>query len=482
MSINPPKPRHRLHLAIRSGLLAFFTAAFVILLLVGYHESYAHRFLPRTSIGGISVAGLTRREARDKLVAAKSYLEQQSAHFSDGASFLAAMPVTELGASLDIAGAVSQSWQSGHHSAFWDSLSEMLAGLIWPNHDPLHWQLDGGQFANAVATSLKTAQTTAQDAAVSSKNGQVIVVPAKTGKHIDVDQTKADLLKTLSSNQLEQPIVLHYSDESPGVSTDEANRVADEMKLWSSAPLQLQVGSQTYQVDSLDILKWLVVTRQDKILNLAIDQDAVNRSLDTIAEHVERPAVAREVNTLTGAVQKEGRDGSKIDRDATFAAISKALTDSYQTTSSAQVTVRAVAAGVKKITPAFTPGLYPGKYIEVDLSSQQLIAWDGDQQFLSAGVSTGKWSTPTPIGVFHVQDGKSVRAYSATFGLYMPYWMPFIGSSYGLHALPEWPSGAKEGAGHIGTPVSHGCIRLTDANAAQLYDWTDVGTVVYVHA
>jgi lipoprotein-anchoring transpeptidase ErfK/SrfK len=59
--------------------------------------------------------------------------------------------------------------------------------------------------------------------------------------------------------------------------------------------------------------------------------------------------------------------------------------------------------------------------------------------------------------------------------------MPFIGSTYGLHALPEWPNGYREGENHLGIPVSHGCVRLSTAAAAQVYSWADVGTIVVIH-
>jgi lipoprotein-anchoring transpeptidase ErfK/SrfK len=61
----------------------------------------------------------------------------------------------------------------------------------------------------------------------------------------------------------------------------------------------------------------------------------------------------------------------------------------------------------------------------------------------------------------------------------MPWWMAFK-YGYGLHELPEWPSGKKEGENHLGIRVSHGCIRLGVGPAKWIYDWTPVGTRVEV--
>ena len=59
--------------------------------------------------------------------------------------------------------------------------------------------------------------------------------------------------------------------------------------------------------------------------------------------------------------------------------------------------------------------------------------------------------------------------------------MHFSGRGHGIHELPEWPNGAKEGEGHLGTPVSYGCIRLGVGDAEFAYNWADIGTPVYIH-
>jgi lipoprotein-anchoring transpeptidase ErfK/SrfK len=64
----------------------------------------------------------------------------------------------------------------------------------------------------------------------------------------------------------------------------------------------------------------------------------------------------------------------------------------------------------------------------------------------------------------------------------MPYWMAIVpGGKFGIHELPEWPGGYKEGANHLGTPVSHGCVRLGVGPAQTVYNWADIGTPVVVH-
>ena len=96
-------------------------------------------------------------------------------------------------------------------------------------------------------------------------------------------------------------------------------------------------------------------------------------------------------------------------------------------------------------------------------------------------VSSGKRGMDTPKGEFAIQN-KAPRPWSKTYGLYMPYWMAFTADGkYGIHELPEWPGGYKEGANHLGRPVSHGCIRLGVGHAKQVYEWADIGTTLIIH-
>lgn len=124
------------------------------------------------------------------------------------------------------------------------------------------------------------------------------------------------------------------------------------------------------------------------------------------------------------------------------------------------------------------PKKLPQKIV-IDRKSQTLTAYLKDIPLAIWPVSTGKAGYETPAGTYTVNN-KVPRAWSRTYGLWMPYWMSFIGSQYGIHELPEWPGGLKEGANHLGIPVSHGCVRLGVGPAQWLYNWADVGTTVVV--
>jgi lipoprotein-anchoring transpeptidase ErfK/SrfK len=123
------------------------------------------------------------------------------------------------------------------------------------------------------------------------------------------------------------------------------------------------------------------------------------------------------------------------------------------------------------------PGYASGngeRWIDVDLTNQAVYAYEGDMIVNSFIVSTGTWLTPTVTGQYKVY----VKYRSASMsgpGYYLPdvpYIMYFY-KSYGLHGT-YWHH-------NFGTPMSHGCVNLRTEDAAWLYSWASVGTVVNVH-
>lgn len=119
------------------------------------------------------------------------------------------------------------------------------------------------------------------------------------------------------------------------------------------------------------------------------------------------------------------------------------------------------------------------KLIEIDIKTQNLNYYFNNVKLLSYKVSTGK-NNSTPRGEYKIYN-KHPKAWSRLAKLWMPYWMAFTANGkYGIHELPVWPGGKREGEDHLGTPVSSGCIRLGINSAKLVYEWTDVGTKVII--
>ena len=114
------------------------------------------------------------------------------------------------------------------------------------------------------------------------------------------------------------------------------------------------------------------------------------------------------------------------------------------------------------------------RWIDVDLTHQRLIAYEGETPVYTVIVSTGLPRTPTVTGRFKIYVKYRAADMSGP-GYYLrqvPYVMYFY-RGYGLHGT-YWHN-------NFGHPMSHGCVNLPTPDAAWLFDWASVGTPVVVH-
>ncbi len=122
-----------------------------------------------------------------------------------------------------------------------------------------------------------------------------------------------------------------------------------------------------------------------------------------------------------------------------------------------------------------------GKYIDVNTAAQVMTLFENGRAVDAYMISSGKPGMDTPKGEFAIHN-QALRPWSKKYSLYMPHWQAITPDGlYGIHELPEWPGGYKEGANHLGTPVSHGCIRLGVGSAKRVYEWSTVGTPVVIY-
>ncbi|MBI2007300.1 MAG: L,D-transpeptidase [Candidatus Blackburnbacteria bacterium] len=141
-----------------------------------------------------------------------------------------------------------------------------------------------------------------------------------------------------------------------------------------------------------------------------------------------------------------------------------------------EVYVPALALKGKEKRTAVLGAVSQERWIEVDLSEQKLIAWDGETKFLETKMSSGLPWSPTPKGEFRIWTKFKYTKMEGGQGKYyyylpnVPYVMFFENSEvpgykgYGLHGT-YWHN-------DFGTPRSHGCVNLPTPIAEKLFYWT----------
>jgi hypothetical protein len=123
--------------------------------------------------------------------------------------------------------------------------------------------------------------------------------------------------------------------------------------------------------------------------------------------------------------------------------------------------------------------------VEVDLSEQKLWLKLDDHVIREFVVSTGKSSTPTPVGTFPIFLKNEVRVGHAAPHYIMPRFQMFTYQGAGLHALPSLSTDGgvfwTEALDHIGQPMSHGCVRMLPDDADFTFDFTEIGDEIEIH-
>ena len=138
------------------------------------------------------------------------------------------------------------------------------------------------------------------------------------------------------------------------------------------------------------------------------------------------------------------------------------MTGMARTFSASEAVVRGVLAG----RGAF-PVRYPkhGHHVEADLSKQVLALIDHGVPQHIYHISSGKPSTPTVLGSFHVyRKSPGTNSHGMVHSSY------FIGG-YAIHGYVDGPPYA----------ASHGCLRVPIPSAWSIYTWVRMGDIVDVY-
>jgi L,D-transpeptidase catalytic domain len=129
---------------------------------------------------------------------------------------------------------------------------------------------------------------------------------------------------------------------------------------------------------------------------------------------------------------------------------------------------------------------FAGRWIDVDLREPaMLVAYEGDRPVLTTLTIHGAGARPTPVGVFTIQRRVANETMNSdTIGI--PRFGP--GGYYLTNVLFTQYFTADGASIHYnywssnwGYAASHGCLGLTYADSAFMWNWASLGTVVSIH-
>ncbi|OHV72106.1 L,D-transpeptidase family protein [Ensifer sp. LCM 4579] len=112
----------------------------------------------------------------------------------------------------------------------------------------------------------------------------------------------------------------------------------------------------------------------------------------------------------------------------------------------------------------------PPLQIVVSRQQQSLAVYDGDRVIATSNVSTGRANHRTPTGIFSILEKRRHHESNIYSNAPMPFMQRLTWSGIALHGSKHVPD----------YPASHGCVRLPDRFAADLFKITERGMHVVI--
>ncbi|MFA7253183.1 MAG: peptidoglycan binding domain-containing protein [Patescibacteria group bacterium] len=467
---------------MKSEKVLFLTIAALFLVLLGmagalfsYQKVYAGKIYKNVIFADIDLSGKTKKQAETLL----------SSKFRTilGTEILLRTPEKEVRANLadtgltfNIEEAINSGYSIGRTGSFLDSLIASTKTFFTKSTLSVAPRIDQKSYNDFLEIAVAQLNSEPSDATLAIDNGEVKSTAAKSGQVVDTSALADQIVSAAGNGQTE--IILTSRSKDAKVQNADFDNAISQANYYLNKKIVLANKDKKFIPTKNEIGNWITFSNNNGQIAANLDDSNIKAYLNKIGAQFVIKKVDRKINSADGAVITEGVEGLYIDADKTLAALKSQM---IQPTVNLEIITRSEEPKEIKVATAegLTAGRYEGKYIDIDLANQKLCRVEGPNLIDCFIISSGKPSMPTPTGEFHITS-KNPKQWSGKYGLWMPYWQQFSGD-YGIHELPEWPNGYKEGESHLGTPVSHGCVRLGIGSAQTVFDWTDIGTTVYIH-
>ena len=471
--------KHPARAAAVGAALAFVVVGAPVAGAVTYFGDHA---LPGTTVGGVSVSGMTEDQVRDYF---GSYGQGETTLVGpEGQS--ADVSLADAGISVDVQAsteavfAPARSVASRISGLFGtrevepvvrvdeDTLSALLVekGLLAPNVDVgVSFDADAGAFVSAEPREVLEADPEA----ISSVAAQVLSEPAAS------------------------PIVVPLRPAAPVASADEAAAAATRANDILKLPVRATDGGAVIGTASPEqIAAWMCFEPSAEGVELRVDSDQVAQWLrDVSAPNPGDSRKAIQNVDATGAVvaSPDAGVGARYALNAPEAAqrVAEQLEQGLPADAALSFGIEdpavwqiPMAEGDRELP--FQPAAGQ-KWIDMDLTEALMTAYEGTVPVMRVPFVPGTPQTPTVQGTFEIYakyDNSHLTGLNLDGSTYdypnVRWFMSFHGA-YGIHSA-YWRNNFGEAPPEDG---SHGCANVSEEVAGLLYEWAPIGTVVISH-
>ena len=304
----------------------------------------------------------------------------------------------------------------------------------------------------------------------------------------DVEETLKQALLGVEPTVGKETVVdvnLQTSKTKPAIKVDDLSNAKNRAQNLLDSNIQISFLDKTLKPSIDELGTWVDFSIDDSNKYLAtVNQEQVKGWVSEASTEAGKDPINKKVKVEAGiqTTIQEGVDGLVIDQDA----VASQIINNLNLDKITQISYKAPGIPLKYQTVYNDiTTIKDGKFIEVNISTQTVYAWEDGQLVYTSPATTGASGndTGTPIGTFSIfykttdtiLDG---RVYGYSYRVHVDYWMPFDVNGSGLHDASWRTSFGGQDYIYSG---SKGCVNLPHATAEFLYNWAPVGTVVWTH-
>ncbi len=122
--------------------------------------------------------------------------------------------------------------------------------------------------------------------------------------------------------------------------------------------------------------------------------------------------------------------------------------------------------------------------VKVSVKDQEVTVYKNSTMLKKMTCSTGllEEDYATPVGSYKIDGYSGYSFFNSEYQEGARYWVGFIDATYLFHSVPIDRNGTimREEADKLGTPASHGCIRLSPIDAFWFYENIPKGADVLI--
>lgn len=317
---------------LATGLIILFLAVAAGYFVLNYFQG---RFYPNTRIAGQDVSGLTQEQANELLLARWNKLAEQGWTFQVADKTAIIYPAAGLaeGAppllALDNMTTVNQAWINNQTKFWWQKIGKIITSWLFGQQTKGAISINEKLLTQELQSNFQSLVTSSQPAKITvQKDGTYKIEPEKNGQTIDYQLGIKKLGQQLLDLE-QKPITLKIADDQPIIRQALVGDLQPIIQRYLDlAPISLVASSSDWSINRATTATWLSLEIVDGQISIGPATSSISNYLDSeLASKIDQEPQAGQFQRVGGKLTqfKPGKDGRKLNIQASAEAISQAL-------------------------------------------------------------------------------------------------------------------------------------------------------------